>query len=97
VGRSDFRKYCMTTVQVRPIDSVIPAPENDDVYSKIAWTDPEIHELVRSIKEHGIQEPLLISRDNYIISGHRRRQAALLAELDQCTSSGASGQPCREP
>ena len=40
---------------------MIPAPENDDIYNKIAWTDPEIHELVRSIKEHGIQEPLLIS------------------------------------
>jgi hypothetical protein len=61
---------------------VIPAPENDDIYNKIAWTDPEIHELVRSIKEHGIQEPLLISTDGFIISGHRRRQAALLAELD---------------
>jgi ParB-like chromosome segregation protein Spo0J len=84
-------------VQVRPIGSVIPAPENDDVYNKIAWTDPEIHELVRSIKEHGIQEPLLISTDGFIISGHRRRQAALLAELDHVPVRVQSGQPCREP
>jgi ParB-like nuclease family protein len=69
-------------VQVRPIDSIKPAPEND-IYSAIAWDDPEIRELARSIKEHGIQEPILISRDGYIISGHRRRMAARLAELEQ--------------
>jgi ParB-like nuclease family protein len=70
-------------VQVRRLDSIKPAPENDDVYSAIAWDDPEIRELARSIEEHGIQEPILVSRDGYIISGHRRRMAARLAELEQ--------------
>jgi hypothetical protein len=69
-------------VQVRPLDSIKPAPENDNVYNPIAWDDPEIHELARSIKEHGLQEPILISSDGYIISGHRRRMASYLAELD---------------
>jgi hypothetical protein len=69
-------------VQVRSLSSIQPAPENDDVYNAIPWDDPEIHELARSIKEHGLQEPILVSRDGFIISGHRRRMAALLAKLD---------------
>jgi hypothetical protein len=65
------------------IEAITPAPENDDVYSAIAWDDPDIHELARSIKEHGLQEPILISRDGYIISGHRRRVAARIAGLKE--------------
>jgi hypothetical protein len=67
--------------QVCDIASIRPAPENDDVYNAIAWDDPEIQELANSIKERGLQEPLLISRDGFIISGHRRRIAALIAGL----------------
>jgi hypothetical protein len=70
-------------VQVRALDSIMPAPENNDVYKAIAFDDPELHELARSIREHGIQEPILISKDGYIISGHRRRMAAFLAELTE--------------
>ncbi len=69
-------------VQVRRLDSINPAPENDEIYNAIAWDDPEIHELARSIKEHGLQEPILISRDGFIISGHRRRVAAYIAKLE---------------
>jgi hypothetical protein len=70
-------------VQVWAIGALIPAPENDDVYKAISWDDPDIRELARSIKEHGVQEPILISRDGYIISGHRRRMASYLAGLDR--------------
>src|SRR5262249_25023637 len=73
----------LVLVQVRSLESIIPAPENDDVYKAIAWDDPEIVELARSIKEHGVQEPLLISQDGYIISGHRRRVAACIAGLKE--------------
>jgi hypothetical protein len=68
-------------VRVLPLGSIIPAPENDEVYNAIAWNDPEIHQLARSIKEHGLQEPILVSQDGYIISGHRRRVAAYIAKL----------------
>src|SRR5580704_4744128 len=70
-------------VQVRSLDSIIPAPENDNVYNAIAFDDPQIIDLARSIKEHGVQEPLLISRDGFIISGHRRRVASYLAGLEK--------------
>ncbi len=69
-------------VQVRPLNSIKPAPENDDIYNAISVDDLEILELARSIKEHGLQEPILISRDGFIISGHRRRVAAYLAKLE---------------
>jgi ParB/RepB/Spo0J family partition protein len=66
----------------RPLTSIKPAPENDAIYAPIAWDDPSIQDLARSIKENGVKEPLLISKDGYIISGHRRRIAAMLAGLE---------------
>ncbi len=68
-------------VQIRRLDSIKPAPENDDLYRTISWDDPELRELALSIQAHGINEPLLISQDGYIISGHRRRMAAILTKL----------------
>ena len=56
-----------------------PAPENDDLYRPVGFDDPEIQALARSIREHGIREPLVITLDNYILSGHRRYKAARLA------------------
>jgi len=37
--------------------------------------------FVEDIKEHGIRQPLIISQDNVIISGHRRWRVATLLEL----------------
>jgi hypothetical protein len=65
------------------LNEIKPSPENDDIYGPISWDDPSIHELARDIKEHGLNEPILISQDGYIISGHRRRVAATLAGLKQ--------------
>jgi hypothetical protein len=70
-------------IEVWPIESIRPAPENDAIYAAIALDDPEVQELSKSIKVHGIQEPILVSRDGYIISGHRRRVAAYLAGLSK--------------
>lgn len=69
-------------IQVWSWDSLKVAPENDNIYKAIAWDDPELGELARSIKERGIQDPILVSWDGYIISGHRRRMAARIAELE---------------
>jgi hypothetical protein len=69
-------------VQVRSLDAIKPAPENEDVYRPIAFDDPEIRELAKSIKKRGVLEPLLISLDGFIISGHRRHTASLLAGLE---------------
>ena len=67
----------------RDINQIKPAPENEAVYRAIAWDDPAIIELAKSIKEHGLNEPILISEDGFIISGHRRRIGCALAGLSQ--------------
>jgi hypothetical protein len=71
----------MDRFSTRDIDQIKPAPENGAVYSAISWDDPDICELANSIKEHCLNEPILISKDGFIISGHRRRVAAALAGL----------------
>ena len=67
----------------RALSEIKPAPENEAVYRTISLDDPAIHELAKDIKEHGLIEPILISKDGFIISGHRRRIAAALAGLTQ--------------
>ena len=62
-------------------DSVRPAPENDELYRPIDANDPEIVALAVSIQANGVREPLVISLDGFIISGHRRHAAATLAGL----------------
>lgn len=58
-----------------------PAPENDRLYHRADASNPEIVELAESIKKYGIKEPLVISKDKYILSGHRRHCAAGVAGL----------------
>jgi hypothetical protein len=64
-----------------------PSPENETVYRPVSPDDPDIIALAKSIRQHGIQEPLVITEDGYIVSGHRRFVGAELAGLDEV--------PCR--
>lgn len=52
-----------------------PHPKNAEIYDSPKGAEWE--EFLRSIKENGILEPLLINPQNIIISGHRRWQAAI--------------------
>ncbi len=79
---SKRRKAKADRVVYLPIDSICPSPENDRLYRPVDPDDPEIITLAQSIREHGVQEPLALSRDGYVISGHRRLVAARLAGLD---------------
>ena len=68
-GRIDSR-----TVRKR-VASLKPSPENCTLYDR---DEPEgIAALAASIKRNGC-EVLVITRDNYIVSGHRRRKALVL-------------------
>jgi len=69
------------------IFDIWPARENDKVYRPVCSDDPAIQSLSQDIREHGVLEPLVISTDDYIISGHRRYVAARLAGLSEV--------PCR--
>ncbi|MCE9545761.1 MAG: ParB N-terminal domain-containing protein [Planctomycetia bacterium] len=64
-----------------PIDSVRPSPENNRLYRPVLPDDPAIVELAASIEANGLREPIVVSLDGWILSGHRRHAAALVASL----------------
>ncbi len=64
-----------------PLSRIKPSPENDGVYRPFDATSAETRALIQSIKTNGIKEPLVLTRDFYILSGHRRYGAAKAARL----------------
>jgi hypothetical protein len=56
------------------VASLLPSPENERLYRAVE-DDPDIVALAKSIKLNGLNEPLIVTADNYIVSGHRRRAA----------------------
>jgi hypothetical protein len=67
----------------RKIGTIFETPENWTIYRKPDLTDPTFVELCDSIRKSGINTPLEISRDSYIISGHRRFMAAKKCGLSE--------------
>jgi hypothetical protein len=65
-----------------PIGSIRPAAENDTVYRPVDPTDPAIVALAENIATHGVLEPLAITTDGVILSGHRRFCAANVAGVE---------------
>ena len=58
-------------IQKLPIDALIPYANNARVHS-----DKQILQIASSIKEFGFTNPVLIDKDNGIIAGHGRVEAA---------------------
>ena len=57
------------------ISEISPSPDNDSLYN---WFDPSNADdaaLLEDIDEHGIIEPLAVTQDGVIVSGHRRYAA----------------------
>jgi hypothetical protein len=71
----------------RPLSAIRPSPANDALYRPISDTDSELRALVASIRQNGLLEPIVITRDGFILSGHRRYRACRLAGLKEV--------PCR--
>jgi hypothetical protein len=69
-------------VEFARLSQIHPSPENDALYRPVDPSDPEIVELAASIREHGVLEPVIVTADGYLVSGHRRYVAAKLAGLD---------------
>jgi hypothetical protein len=68
-------------IRLMPLARLHPSPENDQLYKPVSLRDPDLRELAVSIRRHGLREPLVITLDNYILSGHRRYAACKLAKL----------------
>ena len=80
-----------TTVSYRTVRkrvaSLRPSPENEQLYRPVDPNDPEIVDLAASIEREGLHEPLVVTADRYIVSGHRRMAALQVAGQKQA--------PCR--
>jgi hypothetical protein len=64
-----------------PTSEIRPSPENEKLYKPVLKDDPEIIQLSESIKKRGVLEPLVVTLDGFILSGHRRYVAAKMAGL----------------
>jgi len=66
-----------TTIKLETvaIDDIFPSPENDGIYGAVD-KDADLANLANDIIKRGMLEPIQVSRDSYIISGHRRFAAA---------------------
>lgn len=70
-----------------PVSAIRVASENDLLYDRFGIANRDDADLAISIRDKGIQEPLTISKDDYLLSGHRRLAAAKYL--------GLSSVPCR--
>ncbi len=61
------------------IDLIHPAKVNDKIYRPVDPTDSSVQSLARSIRDNGQLEPIVLTDDNVILSGHRRRVGCHLA------------------
>lgn len=59
-----------------PTADIQTAAENDLLYDRFGIANLDDYNLTASIKASGIQEPLAISADGFLLSGHRRLAAA---------------------
>lgn len=71
----------MTTIEKMTLESfstadIKVAPENDLLYDGFGIANMDDRELTISVRDRGIQEPLQLSADHVLLSGHRRLAAA---------------------
>ncbi len=59
-------------VRIVRISQIKPSPENDQLYRPYDVDDRQNQKLANDIKADGVKCPLLLTRDYWIISGHRR-------------------------
>lgn len=57
-----------------------PSPENEHLYRERTTKDSDYARLVESVRSKGVEAPLLVSLDGFIISGHQRRRAAIATQ-----------------
>jgi hypothetical protein len=72
-GKPDDNSSSQKFVRKR-VSSLKPSPENLSLYRPIDPNDPEIAKLASAIKRNGC-DPLIVTLDNYLVSGHRRHVA----------------------
>jgi hypothetical protein len=69
------------------MSDIKPSPENDLLYRPYDRSNPENLLLAQQIQKEGVLEPLVLSQDYFILSGHRRFYSAKWVGLESI--------PCR--
>lgn len=69
-----------TKIVRKRLSSITPSPENDRVYGAVDPSDPKIIKLAEQIERHGLLEPIVVTKDGRIVSGHRRYAACVINE-----------------
>jgi len=59
-----------------PVALIKQAPENQSIYDNFGVANSDDWQLAQSIREKGILEPLVITEDRFLLSGHRRLAAS---------------------
>ena len=65
-------------VEIVHAEAIKQSPENDDIYGEVT-RDEQMESLIESIQKRGLEEPIIVSADDYVISGHRRLYACRCA------------------
>jgi hypothetical protein len=67
-----------------PLKCIKPHPLNAKIYRPINGDDPAVKVLAQSMRDNEFfpHEPIVLTSDYYVLSGHRRRVAAGLAGLE---------------
>ena len=75
--KADKLEYKKQDMSYFLTDDIKPASENELLYDKFSpFVDEDDYRLVMSIRKDGIREPLHVSADRVLLSGHRRLAAA---------------------
>ncbi len=64
-----------------PVTEIRESPENDRLYAPFDLANADDAELAADVAANGVRQPVDVSLDGYLISGHRRLNAARLAGL----------------
>ena len=69
-------------IQFVDVDRLTPSPENSTIYRAVDTAEHSTQALAISMRDNGVREPLVVTRDHYVVSGHRRLAAAKLAGIE---------------
>ena len=64
------------------VRSIRVAEENAKLYNRFSTANDDDHQLIEDIRTNGVLTPLVLSADGYLLSGHRRLQAAITLGLE---------------
>ena len=63
------------------VSDIKPHPKNSEIYDL-----SNINDLVKSIDEVGLLQPLILNKNNQILSGHRRFESIKILEWEEVLS-----------